>query len=187
MILLFDVGGTKMRVAVSEDEVGFGDIKIYDTPENFEDAVELFTNFKGGTFKVIAGGVPGVLSKDKSVLVCSPNLQKWVGKPIKNKLAELFESEVILENDAALAGLGEACFGAGRDKRIVAYLTISTGIGGTRIVDKKIDVSSWGFEPGRQIIATDVTVWPESVAFNPENLPPGSIESYISGAALNYR
>jgi predicted NBD/HSP70 family sugar kinase len=37
--------------------------------------------------------------------------------------------DVALANDADLAAVGEAWFGAGRDHRDVAYLTISTGIG----------------------------------------------------------
>jgi len=34
----------------------------------------------------------------------------------------------------------------------VVYITISTGIGGSRIVDQKIDANRFGFEPGHQII-----------------------------------
>ena len=176
-----------MRIAVSKDGVSLDNINIYDTPKSFDEALDLFSTFKGGSFKVIAGGVPGILDKEKNSLVRSPNLHGWVGVTIKNKLEESFGTKVILENDAALAGLGEACFGADRDKRIIAYLTISTGIGGARIVDKKIDVCSWGFEPGKQIIDADITIWPESINFNSESLPSGCLESYISGAALNYR
>ena len=34
--------------------------------------------------------------------------------------------------------LGEAVFGAGKDGRIVAYLTVSTGVGGGLIIDNKL-------------------------------------------------
>jgi glucokinase len=49
-------------------------------------------------------------------------------------------------------GLGEAVFGAGKGREIVVYMTISTGVGGARIVGGKIDASAMGFEPGHQII-----------------------------------
>ena len=107
--------------------------------------------------------------------------------PIKNEVEKLFNTKVVLENDAALAGLGEACFGAGKDKEIVAYLTISTGIGGARIVGQKIDVSLWGFEPGKHIIDADLSLWSEGGVFSFKDIPPGSIESYISGTALKRR
>ena len=57
-----------------------------------------------------------------------------------------------MENDTALVGLGEATSGAGLGKSIVAYITVSTGVGGVRIVDGKIDRNSFGFEPGHQVI-----------------------------------
>jgi glucokinase len=187
MFLLFDIGGTKIRLAYSGDSETLQEAKSFDTPTTFDDAVSLFSSFKEKSFEKVVGGIAGVLDRDKTTLLRSPNLQVWVDAPIKNKLEEIFKTPVYLENDAALAGLGEACLGAGKDKKIVAYLTISTGIGGVRIVERKIDANSWGFEPGKQIIDVDLTVWPESVNFNSENIAPGSIESYASGAALNFR
>ena len=54
-------------------------------------------------------------------------------------------------------------------KGVVAYYTISTGIGGARIVDGVIDRHVVGFEPGKQIIDhTNLT----------------SIESHISGHGI---
>ena len=42
-----------------------------------------------------------------------------------------------VDNDANVAGLAEALVGAGKDKSVVYYVTISTGIGGALIVDGK--------------------------------------------------
>ena len=176
-----------MRVATSGDGTLLDQIKSFDTPKNFDEIFSLLMPFKREGIKAVLCGIAGVLDKEKLMLLRSPNLPEWVGKPIKKKLQEFFNTQVYFENDAALAGLGEACYGAGRDYGIVSYLTISTGIGGARIVDKKIDANSWGFEPGQQIIDLDVTIWPESKNFNSENLTLGSIESYISGSALGVR
>lgn len=187
MILLFDVGGTKTRIASSYDGVKTDEIKIYDTPRNFDEFLYFFSDLKSNGIDTVAGGLAGVLSKDKEMLVRAPNLREWVGVPIKRRLAEYSNSQVILENDAALAGLGEACFGAGKDKEIVGYLTISTGIGGTRIIERKIDRNVWGFEPGQQIIDADLSIWPESPGFNPDNISAGSVESLISGSAIKAR
>lgn len=175
MYLLFDIGGTNTRFVIS-DGVTVGNPKIFSTPQNFEEFIANFskwlqtlpdnTNIRAG-----AGGLPGVISSSQE-LVYSPNLPGWIGKPIKNELSRVLGSEVFLENDAALAGLGEANFGCGRDYSIIAYLTISTGVGGARIVDKMIDKKTFGFEPGHQIISID----------SESNLI--DLESFISGAGL---
>ena len=68
-----------------------------------------------------------------------------------------------LANDSDLDGLGEATVGAGKGFNIVAYITVSTGIGGVRIVGGKIDVSTYGFEPGHQIIDADGSIYSEIV------------------------
>jgi fructokinase len=68
-----------------------------------------------------------------------------------------------------LAGLGESEYGAGKNYRIVMYYTIGTGIGGARIIDKKIDAHVYGFEPGQQIISRDTGK---------------TLESFTSGGAI---
>lgn len=156
MFLLFDIGGTNTRMAVSRGGESFEEPVIFQTPSGFDEAISLFKKtaleLTGGGLTAIVGGLPGILNKDKSSLLDAPNLKDWSGKPIKSELEKAFGAPVFLENDAALAALGEAVYGAGRGKRIVAYFTVSTGVGGARVVDGVIDRSAFGFEPWRQII-----------------------------------
>ena len=63
-----------------------------------------------------------------------------------------FRAPVFLENDAALTGLGEVWYGAAKGKKIAVFITVSTGVGGSRIVNGKIDANFFGFEPGHQIL-----------------------------------
>lgn len=159
MYFLLDIGGTHLRACFSDGNSILRK-EIIDTPQNFNDAIGQIKTLKN---KLCAGqnvektvcGIAGLLEKDKCSLFFSPNLPYWNGKPLKQKLEEACGTNVWLENDAALAGLGEAVYGAGRDFGIVAYYTIGTGIGGTRIANKKIDTASYGFEPGHQIITFD--------------------------------
>jgi len=51
-----------------------------------------------------------------------------------------------------MVGLGEAVYGAGKGKSIVAYVTLSTGIGGAKIVDGKVEKTYFGFEPGMMLM-----------------------------------
>ncbi len=158
MYLLFDIGGTNTRISFSKDGKNIGEPFIFKTPQNFEDGMNAIAdavNHLGvmGKFKVAGGGVPGVFDKTLGTLLSSPNLTEWVGKPLRDKLIELLGALVFIENDAAMVGLGEAVCGAGRGFSIVEYLTVSTGVGGARIVDGKLDKRSVGFEPGQEFFS----------------------------------
>ena len=158
MYLLFDIGGTKMRLAVSSNGRDVGEQVKLETPKNdFDEGVRLFleTAYElagGKKFKGVAGGIAGPLDQERSSLINSPNIPGWVGRPLKREIENALECPVVLENDAALAGLGEALVGAGKGEDIVAYITVSTGVGGVRITSGAIDRSRFGFEPGHQIV-----------------------------------
>ena len=156
MYLVFDIGGTNTRIGVSEDGKTLNS-KIIPTEKDFQvgiRAIKKIADELSGSQKIdaIAGGIAGPLDKDKTMLVKSPHVSGWVNKPLKLELEKIFNCSVSLENDTALVGLGEATAGAGVGKSIVVYITVSTGVGGVRIVDGKIDRNSLGFEPGHQVI-----------------------------------
>lgn len=159
MYLLFDIGGTNMRVAVS-DGSSVDEPRIVPTPADIQQGLTTIKNIadelsQGQKIQAVAGGVAGPLDKENTMLINSSHIGGWVNKPLKKELENLFEATVHLENDASLGGLGEAIAGAGKGYGIVAYLTISTGVGGVRVVNGKIDENSLGFEPGHQIIIAD--------------------------------
>jgi glucokinase len=45
---------------------------------------------------------------------------------------------VFIDNDANVAALGEAVYGAGREHQVVFYMTIGSGIGGGLVVNRQI-------------------------------------------------
>ena len=160
MFILFDIGGTKIRVAAANREGIIGEPMIMQTPANFDKGMELLTQTvhsfsTGEKITAMVGGVAGSFDRGHTTLVSGPNIASWIGKPIKKLFEDAFQASVYLENDAALAGLGEAVVGAGKDYEIVGYMTVSTGVGGARITNKKIDKHVFGFEPGFQIIDFD--------------------------------
>lgn len=171
MFLIFDIGGTKTRLA-SSDGQRVGRLKIIPTPKNFWSGIKAIRDsaheLSGGRkITAVAGGVPGPLDYAKTKILNAPNLSGWNKKPLKATLEKVLGAKVFLENDAALAGLGEAVLGAGKEKKIVAYITVSTGLGGARIVSGKIDENAFGFEPGQQIIQ-----------------PPDYLEKLVGGRSL---
>lgn len=180
-----------MRLAVSPDGETFGEPKIVETPKDFEEGVALFKKIykeltSGSKVEKAVGGIAGPFNRSKEALINSPHLPGWNGKPLKQKLTEAVGVEVYLENDTAMAGLGEATKGAARDFEIVVYMTISTGVGGVRIVDKKIDANVFGFEPGHQTIDADGTIYPRSIAFEGGG-NFGHLDSYVGGAGIQRR
>ena len=145
--ILFDIGATKTRIAFSENGEFFEEPKVFKTSENYDEALKMFVE----TAKILAGD-----GKIKKVVGgMSRSVKGLPYEKFKEDLKMAFSAEVAVENDAAMVGLGEANFGAGRGFEIVAYITVSTGVGGVRIVNGKIDETTIGFEPGKQIMDID--------------------------------
>ncbi|OGZ04941.1 MAG: hypothetical protein A2845_04370 [Candidatus Lloydbacteria bacterium RIFCSPHIGHO2_01_FULL_49_22] len=187
MFILFDIGGTNMRVALSKDGETFGEPKIVETPKDFDAGMLMLKSLSAELLngeKLIAagGGIAGTLSRDKTKFLNGPHLQGWNGKPIKAALEQSFGVPTFIENDTAIVGLGEAVAGAGRGYPIVVYMTVSTGVGGVRIVNQSIDISAIGFEPGHQIIDADGSLCKVSVCGTGLDF-----ESQISGSAVTAR
>lgn len=192
MYFLFDIGGTKMRFAVSKDGENLESFTVFDTPENFEDSTLIIKNYLSSfdNFKIekVCGSLPGTFDKGKTELLFSKNLQGWVEKPIKKDFEKILEAEVVLANDADMEGLGEAVYGAGKGNEVVAFLTISTGVGGTRIVNGRPDKSSMGFEPGYQIIDIDGSLDPTFLKPNARyESKIGYLQRLISGKDVSER
>lgn len=156
MYFLFDIGGTNTRVALSDGKK-VAKAKSFPTPQSFDEGLQALVGsaneLSGGkAFTAAAGGIAGPLDAGRQMLVNSTNLPEWVGKPLVSALKKKLQAPIFLENDTALVGQGEAAFGAGQGSAIMAYLTVSTGLGGARYVDGLLDKSSLGFEPGHQLI-----------------------------------
>lgn len=185
MYILFDIGGTKTRVSATKTLEDIGEAVKFDTPISFLEGIEAIKKVAlelsgGEKITAAAGGIRGSLSSDRTTIVHEIVLTDWVTKPITQELSIAFSgASVYLENDAALVGLGEAHFGAGKGYNIVAYHTVSTGVGGARIVNGEIDAQNGSFEPGHQIIDADATLLDPSAA--------DTLEELISGAALEKR
>lgn len=182
MNLLFDLGGTNIRLAVSDGRRVLRHA-LYQPPHQYGALLaSIRTNAErlaqGSRITGVAGGIAGPLDAKKAMVVRSPHLAHLVQKPFRRDLGRLFHAPVVLENDAMMIGLGEAHAGAGRGYGIVALIVIGTGLGGCRIVDGRLDRNALGFEPGHHIID-----W--SVRSHAHPSPhPGSWESFVSGSGI---
>ncbi|PIT97914.1 MAG: hypothetical protein COT71_03610 [Candidatus Andersenbacteria bacterium CG10_big_fil_rev_8_21_14_0_10_54_11] len=183
MDLLIDIGGTNTRMAVSRNG-GLSEPHEFPTAPDAAQAIQTITaaarRLTSSPITRVAAALPGLLASDRASLTWSPNLPAWQGHPLAARLRNQLHAPVTLHNDADFAGLGEALYGAGRGYRIVAYFTISTGIGGSRIIDGRIDDAAGGLEPGHQILDLDGTLYPEEAA-------PATLEGLIGGASTERR
>ncbi len=184
MYILFDIGGTKTRVASSSDLQTISDIVKFDTPPVYTEgiarikqAIDSLRN--GAVIRGLAGGIRGPLNHEKTGIVSEIKLTDWVGRAITTDLSHEYWAPVFLENDTALVGLGEVVFGAGKGYGIVAYHTVSTGVNGARFTHGHLDITSTGFEIGHQILDIDNTVLRGTV--------PATLENLVSGSALEER
>jgi predicted NBD/HSP70 family sugar kinase len=185
MYVLFDIGGTKTRVAVSSDLHAIEDVHKFDTPLRYADGMKEIERHvteltKGSVVRGVAGGIRGPLNHEKTGIISETALHDWVGRSITGDLSRICGgAPVYLGNDTAMVGLGEVHFGAGKGYDIVAYHTVSTGVGGARFVHGEIDVTSVGFEPGHQVLDLDQTV------LGKHETP--TLENLVSGTSLQKR
>lgn len=187
MYIFFDIGGTKTRVVAGNGLKFFGEPVKFETPKDFVKGIKAIVVAarevcNGERITGIAGGVRGILDHEKTMMLSDPGgaLPDWERKPLASALSkQLDHAPVYIENDTAVVGLGEATYGAGIGYGIVAYHTVSTGVGGARIEDGEISRASAGFEPGHQILDIDGSLMNDGTSH--------TLESLVSGSSLEKR
>lgn len=181
-----DLGGTNVRAALIRED---GEVlcvnKSASNPEKgAEHVVEVITNLvldlpDHDQAQAIGIAVPGLIDSQKGVITAANNLAKLVDYPLTSALSKrLQDKPVYLANDGKAAAIGEALAGAGKGKKIVYYVTISTGIGGAAVINGQLLMGRHGFagEVGNMIVnQTDK-------AYGIMN--KGAVESGASGTAV---
>lgn len=137
LVLAADIGGTHMRAALVDDR---GEVLIHRTvptpahdeaPRALVDLIRAVKDMSGRRVPCHAVvGLPGAVDYDAGKLLWAPHLpETWPELLSGGALTSGLDLPVFIANDADLAAVGEATFGAGAGSPDVAYLTISTGIG----------------------------------------------------------
>ena len=96
--------------------------------------------------------------------------------PVSEPLREVFDIPISLLNDCTAAVLGEKRFGAGKDVDNLAYVTLSTGLGGGAIVDGHLLIG----KDGNAVEVGHITISPDSPLICGCG-SPGHWEAYSSG------
>ncbi|MBN3033768.1 MAG: ROK family protein [Candidatus Saganbacteria bacterium] len=147
MIIGIDLGGTKIAACLATPEgkivtdVNIPTEAAKGRKQVIDNIIKAVYNLKRGSRKKVTClgiGVPGPILYEKGVVIEPPNLPGWQRVNLKKILEKEFHVPVRLDNDANCAALAEAYFGAGKKARHFIYITISTGIGGGIIIDRKL-------------------------------------------------
>jgi predicted NBD/HSP70 family sugar kinase len=182
-VLAADIGGTQMRAALVDPR---GNILFRqsaatpgqaDVPAALIDLIGAVGAAPGhGQASHAVVGLPGAVDYEAGRLLWAPHLPaRWTDLLSRDVLSVRLGLPTDIANDADLAAVGEAAFGAGAGTADVAYLTISTGIGagvvlGGRLVRGRRSLA----EVGHTVI--DWQAWRAGT--------PSTLEELASGSGL---
>jgi glucokinase len=158
-----DIGGTKIAVGIVDDTGRV--LARTDSPaqENgaYADALPVIVSMlrdvagqSGHQLSGIGIGSTGPVDAFTGEYGDVDFLPAWKGKNLPQDLHRVFGVHAAIENDGDAAALGEARWGAGRDKKRLIYITVGTGIGGGIILDGQLYRGVDGAHPevGHQVI-----------------------------------
>jgi glucokinase len=179
-VLSVDLGGTRMRAAVVAPGGAVLRRRVEPTPQRAACPDALLALMAGflettGVAEAVVG-VPGRVDYATGRLEHAPNLPSgWAPALSEERLSSVLAVPVALANDADLAAVGEARFGAGRHYRDVVYLTLSTGVGAGVVLDGHL------VHGRRSLTEVGHTVIDREAAAAGE---PATLEDLASGTAL---
>jgi predicted NBD/HSP70 family sugar kinase len=154
-VLLFDIGATNTRLVLADGGQMRGVVhaKTDHGSDGFERLVaQMQTVVAGEQLEAIVGGMRAQREGPEGRFVLDNNLTAWLGVPVKARLEQTFACRVRIENDAVIAGLGEAHLGAGIAHGVMVYVTVSTGVNLVRLLDGEPDPTIERFELGQQLV-----------------------------------
>ncbi len=146
LIVGVDLGGSKVAAILADAS---GNIRARDLratyagdgPEAVIERIIEAIRQVGAPSDEITGigiGAAGACEASTGVVTSSPNLPGWHNVPLRDTIQREFGTPTYMENDAAVAALGERYFGAGVGFDNLIYVALGTGIGGGIIIDGQL-------------------------------------------------
>ena len=128
----------------------------------------------------VAIGVPGIIERQSGVVKLAPSLN-WYDFPLLNRLNQIIDFPLLIENDVNLAVLSEYWFGAGIGIRDLVMVAIGTGIGAGIILDGKL-------HRGFQELSGEIGYILPGIQFLDQQYPGfGALEIIASGPGIAKR
>jgi glucokinase len=150
MYLGIEIGGTKLQLGLGRGDghlvsLWRGSVNPAEGGEGIRKQIvaavpELLAKGNLDRAQLRGGGIGfgGPTDDPTGTVIKSHQIAGWDGFPLADWVSGLVGVPAVLCNDADVAGLGEALFGAGRGLSPIFYVTIGSGIGGGLIIDGRI-------------------------------------------------
>ena len=184
-VLGIDIGGTNIRAAIVDIKGKILERKKIKSDARrgieklIENLVTIIRQFDSFSPDYIAIGIPGIFDRKSGVLTQAPNISGVNNYPVVKALRENIPIEnVLIENDASAAALGEFWKGAGSGANSLLMLTIGTGLGGGIILNGEL----WRGEDGMAGEIGHIVINPGGPKCNCGNF--GCLESFVSAEAV---
>jgi len=177
-----DIGGTFVKFAFGENEnIKTEKIPIKHHVENNDiDSLleDILSVLKSKNIKKLGVAVAGLINKEKGWIDTSPNIPLIEKFPIVDFFSKNLEADIIIENDANAAALGEYKYGNGKDSKILITITLGTGLGSGAVINGKLlsGVNGVAMELGH------TTVEKQGLKCNCGRI--GCLEAYVSSYGL---
>jgi glucokinase len=145
-----EIGGTKLQLGVGPGDgtlagLWRGTVDVPAGPEGIRRQItaavpELLAQADLERLQVrgVGIGFGGPVDDATHTIIKSHQIAGWDGFPLADRITEMLGWPAVLGNDADVAGLAEALFGAGKGLSPIFYITVGSGIGGGLILDGKI-------------------------------------------------
>jgi glucokinase len=105
---------------------------------------EVLERAKGKTLRGIGIGSPGIVDEKGGIVNDPPNIADWHRVALGDEIRRFFKLHVEVENDANVAAIAEAKFGAGKHFPNFLFVIWGTGVGGGVILNGKIYRGPYG-------------------------------------------
>ena len=186
-VIGIDIGGTNLRGGLVDNQ---GNIvkrmKIMsEADQGINKLIENLACFikdisEGEKVYDIGIGIPGIIDSKEGVITEAPNISNVNNYPLREVLNDKLGGDinVVIENDANSAALGEWWMGTAKDVSSMLIITMGTGIGGGIILDNKL----WTGACGMAGEIGHITIYPDGAKCNCGNY--GCLESYASATAI---
>jgi glucokinase len=150
MYLGIEIGGTKLQLGLGAGDgvlagLWRGTVDVAAGPEGIRRQItaavpELLARSGTDRSRLRGAGIGfgGPVDDATHTIIKSHQIAGWDDFPLADWVSNVVGLPTVLGNDADVAGLAEALFGAGKGLSPVFYITIGSGIGGGLIIDGEI-------------------------------------------------
>jgi glucokinase len=145
-----EIGGTKLQLGVGQGDgilagLWRGRVDVAAGPEGIRRQIKIAvpellsrSSVKASQIAGVGIGFGGPVDDGTQTIIKSHQIEGWDDFKLAAWVSEILGWPVALGNDADVAGLAEALFGAGKGLSPVFYITIGSGIGGGLIINGEI-------------------------------------------------